>query len=453
MSTTEIRSNQIRPVEPPRARTYLLPLLAGVIAVGLTGFSSGVPLVWGGLVGLAIYGTFWLTGFSRQPLYAALLVVAGAVGLTVFDTILASRTGSITFGLALLAGAGWLLPGLAAGYIVLRERPGLRPGAMYLSALAWFGGAVAAIQAGTTIGYLEVLNIFDVQAGATQELTTGLFVAVGLMAAALGLGMNFSQWLGSAVLGAITGSLVFTVISVNAIGFSTSEIATQLGRLGELASDFWPPTWEWPKTIGQPSTNVIIAPFVETLQIAVIGATFGCLLALPLAFSAARPTARVGWIYWLAKGIMNTIRTIPDVFWAILFATAVGFGSPFAGALAMFMFSVSIMAKLLSETVDAIDLGPLEAANAAGAYHEQMVQYGAFPQVLPNYVAYALYVFELNIRASVVIGIVGAGGIGQLLNEQRSFFQWDRVMAIVIVIFVAVLVIEAAAVWLRRQFV
>ena len=119
----------------------------------------------------------------------------------------------------------------------------------------------------------------------------------------------------------------------------------------------------------------------------------------------------------------------------------------------MIMFSLAIQAKLLSETVDAIDIGPLEAGRAAGARHTQVIQYAAFPQVRPNYVAYALYIFELNIRASVVIGFVGAGGIGRLLNERRNFFQWDQVMAIVIVIFVAVLLIEWLSIWARRQLV
>jgi phosphonate transport system permease protein len=119
----------------------------------------------------------------------------------------------------------------------------------------------------------------------------------------------------------------------------------------------------------------------------------------------------------------------------------------------MIMFSLAIMAKLLSETVDSIDSGPLEAGHAAGAFHSQVVQYAAFPQVRPNYVAYSLYVFELNIRASVIIGFVGAGGIGRLLNERRSFFQWDQVMAIVLVIFVTVLIIEAVSVYARRKLI
>ena len=137
----------------------------------------------------------------------------------------------------------------------------------------------------------------------------------------------------------------------------------------------------------------------------------------------------------------------------VLFATAVGFGNPFAGALAMIMFSLAIMAKLLSETVDAIDVGPLEAGRAAGASHSQVIRYAAFPQVRPNYVAYALYIFEINIRASVVLGIVGAGGIGRVLEAQRSFFRFDRVMAIVVVIFVIVFLIEQVSVALRRRLV
>ena len=154
----------------------------------------------------------------------------------------------------------------------------------------------------------------------------------------------------------------------------------------------------------------------------------------------------------LDKGFMNLIRTIPDLFWALLFATSVGVG-PFAGALALIIFSLAIMAKLLSETVDAVDPRPLEAAMATGSSHFPAVRSSVLPQVLPNYVAYALYIFEINIRASVVLGLVGAGGIGRILETQRSFFRFDRVLAIVIVIFVIVFIIEQVSVALRRRLV
>jgi phosphonate transport system permease protein len=117
------------------------------------------------------------------------------------------------------------------------------------------------------------------------------------------------------------------------------------------------------------------------------------------------------------------------------------------------MFSLSIMGKLLSETIDSADPGPFEAAKATGAGHTQAVQAAVLPQVMPNYVAYALYIFELDIRASTVLGLVGAGGIGRVLEAQRAFFRFDRLMAIVIVIFVIVFLIEQVSVYVRRRLV
>jgi phosphonate transport system permease protein len=125
----------------------------------------------------------------------------------------------------------------------------------------------------------------------------------------------------------------------------------------------------------------------------------------------------------------------------------------FAGSLALVFFSLAVMAKLLSETVDAVDPGPLEAARATGSRHFPAVRAAVLPQVLPNYVAYALYTFELNIRASVVLGLVGAGGIGQVLDAQRAFYRFDRVLAVVMIIFVLVFVIEQVSIALRRRLV
>jgi phosphonate transport system permease protein len=303
------------------------------------------------------------------------------------------------------------------------------------------------------MGVLAPLNARQIGNGEIQELTIGLFVVTSLSAAAIGLGANLSFATRLVSLFATGFVLVLTVMAYNEIEFSTAAIATQLTRIGEIIDDFWPPVWKWRKSVGQPETFNILQPFIETFQIAIIGATIGNILALPLAFSASRMTAPSKLAYRIAKGFLNVVRTIPDLVWGVFFATAVGFGNPFAGALAMIMFSLSIMAKLLSETVDAIDIGPLEAGRASGATHSEVIQYAAFPQVRPNYVAYALYIFELNVRASVVIGFVGAGGIGRLLNERRSFFQWDQVMAIVLVIFVSVLLIEWLSIWARRKLV
>jgi phosphonate transport system permease protein len=152
----------------------------------------------------------------------------------------------------------------------------------------------------------------------------------------------------------------------------------------------------------------------------------------------------------ISRFSMNILRTMPDLFWAILFATAVGFG-PFAGAVALSIFALAIMAKLFSETVDAIDTGPLEAVRATGASRFQAVRRAVWPQVRPNFVAYAFYIFELLIRASVVLGLVGAGGVGTSLNRWRQFFQYDRVMVLVLITLVIVLTLEALGALVRKR--
>ncbi|MEN8114103.1 MAG: phosphonate ABC transporter, permease protein PhnE [Actinomycetota bacterium] len=445
-------TTQVRPVEPPRAATYLVPFAVGIIATGIAGFAGPIGPLWGILVGLVTFGVFAWSGITRHWFDGVVLVIAGIVGLSFFDAMLAGRTGPIDFKLSLIAALGWLVYGAAAGFVVYRHSPGFRPSIIALQALAWGGGATLVLFTATTLGILDSLNAGEIAAGEIQPLTIRMFVIVGMAAAAMGLGANLAFATGLTSLFAGGFVLVLTVIAYREIGFSTAAIATQLSRVGEIADDFWPPVWKWPKSLGQPETFNIVEPFIETLQIAVVGAVTGNLLALPLSFYASKVTAPSNLWYRAAKAFLNVFRTIPDLVWAIFFAVAVGFGA-FAGALAMIMFSLAIQAKLLSETVDAIEVGPLEAGRAAGATHMQVIQYAAFPQVRPNYVAYSLYIFELNIRASVVIGIVGAGGIGRLLDERRSFFQWDQVMAIVLVIFVAVLLIEAVSIWARRRLV
>ena len=444
---------QARPVEPPKATKYLIPLGVGILATGFVGLTGPVGPLWGILVGLVNFGIFAWADITRQWVDAAILVVGGAVGLAYFDVVLVGRVSVIDFKLALIAAIGWLIFGAATGFVVYRNRPGYQPSIIGLQALSWFGGATLALFTATAMGVLAPLNARQISNGEIQELTIGLFIVTSLAAAGIGLGANlsFATRLVSLFAGGLV--LVLTVMAYNEIQFSTAAIATQLTRIGEIVDDFWPPVWKWRKSVGQPETFNIIQPFIETFQIAIVGATIGNILALPLAFYASRMTAPSNVAYRIAKSFLNVVRTIPDLVWGIFFATAVGFGNPFAGALAMIMFSLSIMAKLLSETVDSIDIGPLEAARAAGATHSQVIEFAAFPQVKPNYVAYALYIFELNIRASVVIGFVGAGGIGRLLNERRSFFQWDQVMAIVIVIFVSVLLIEWLSIWARRKLV
>jgi phosphonate transport system permease protein len=191
---------------------------------------------------------------------------------------------------------------------------------------------------------------------------------------------------------------------------------------------------------------------LETFKMAVVASAIGCGVALPVAFLASRVTTPNRVVLALDRAVLSIVRAIPDILYALIFVASVGIG-PLAGIAALTLFNIGVVAKLLSETVDGIDEGPIEAARAGGANRIQTVRWAALPQVLPNYVAYSLYTFELNIRASTVIGIVGAGGIGNLLITQYRFFSWSNVSVIVIELFVFVFLIELVSIWLRRRLV
>ncbi len=439
---------QVRPPEPPRSREFLVPIVLYTIAVGLTGFIGEIGPLWGTAVGALTFALFWHIRMTRSMLDAAMLVVGGAIGFSLFSLVLVNRDTGITTAIALQAALAIAVVGIFSGIVVMRNSSGLRFPSVVLNAVAWGGGAYIVLLTAVALGLIQ-----QQRGDGRQELTIALFIGVSVASGLLGATAGISFWSRLPASFAVGFSFLVTILAWNEIGFSIVEIFTEITRIGEFIGQFWPPDFTWPKSPGQPESFNMAGALLETFQIAIVGATVGCLLAGPLSFYASRPTSPNKTAYWLSKSFLNIVRTIPDLFWAVLFAAAVGFGRPFAGALAMIMFSVAIMGKLLSETVDAINLGPLEAAKAAGATHNQIIMKAAVPQVAPDIVAYGLYVFELNIRASVVIGFVGAGGIGRLLDERRQFFAWDQVMAIVLVIFASVLVIEAISIYVRRKLV
>jgi phosphonate transport system permease protein len=228
------------------------------------------------------------------------------------------------------------------------------------------------------------------------------------------------------------------------IDLDLGELLGNLTRGVDILAEFFPPDWDFlPETY---------EPMLETFRMAVLASAIGCGLALPVSFLASRVTAPNLAVLLADRSVLNVIRALPDVLYALVFVAAVGIG-PLPGILALVLFNIGVVAKLLSETVDGVDPGPIEAARAAGGNRMQTVRWAVLPQVLPNYVAYSLYVFELNVRASAVIGIVGAGGIGNLINTERRFFNYDNLTVILIEIFVLVFVIEVVSIWLRRRLV
>lgn len=228
------------------------------------------------------------------------------------------------------------------------------------------------------------------------------------------------------------------------IGLDIPSIIEDIGRGTGIWAEFLSPNWAFlPQTAG---------PMLETFQMAVIATVVGCAVALPVSFLASRVTSPNGLTFTIDRSILSVVRAIPDILYALVFVASVGLG-PIAGIMALIFFNIGVVAKLLSETIDGVDTGPIEAARATGANRLLTSRWSVLPQVLPNYVAYSLYTFELNIRASAVIGLVGAGGIGLLLNTERKFFRYENVSVIVVELFVFVFLIELVSIWLRRRLV
>jgi phosphonate transport system permease protein len=238
-----------------------------------------------------------------------------------------------------------------------------------------------------------------------------------------------------------------TLVSISeewGIGLDIGSIVEDIGRGWPIIAELLSPNWEFlPR---------VVEPLIETFQIAVVAAFIGCAVALPITFFASRTTAPGQVTLVVSRGILSVVRAIPDFLYALIFVAAVGIG-PLPGILALIFFNVGVVAKLLSETVDAVDGGPIEAVDAGGGNRTQMVRWAVLPQVLPNYVAFSLYAFELNVRASTVLGFVGAGGIGFLLRTQYQFLQWSNVSVIIICLFVIVFAIELVSIRLRRRLV
>lgn len=242
--------------------------------------------------------------------------------------------------------------------------------------------------------------------------------------------------------GIVLALVAMTAWSAHGVGVAFFDMLCNLGGGKRLLVESFPPDFSFlPR---------LFKPFLETLQIALIGSVIGGILAIPVAVLAARPVSPNGLVWFLDRNFMNIMRTLPDLFWAMLFATAVGFG-PLAGALALTVFTVAVISKLFSESIEAIDTNLPEAVRAAGGNWFEMIRFGTLPQVWPQYASYLMYAFELNVRSSMVLGLVGAGGLGMILESQRSNFEYERVSLIILVVLAAVLLIEQLSGAIRRR--
>jgi phosphonate transport system permease protein len=220
------------------------------------------------------------------------------------------------------------------------------------------------------------------------------------------------------------------------------DLITGAHGMADLLGRAMPPAWS--------EYGDILWPTLETIDLAIFGTLFGVLMALPLAVLAASNVTPAPPLYYLARGVIALTRAVPDLVWALLFVTAVGLG-PFPGALALSVHSIGMLGRLFSEVIEDMDFGPVEALTLTGASRLQVFTHAIVPGVLPSLLGISLYRFDENLRSSLVLGFVGAGGLGFRLLTAMNLFQYQTVSLLLIATFALVMAAERGSALLRRQ--
>lgn len=209
----------------------------------------------------------------------------------------------------------------------------------------------------------------------------------------------------------------------------------------DFISRLWPPNLE--------IIDVAIKALIETIQMSLWGTTLGAMLSLPIAICSAHNLAPK-WLQWLANLLQNAVRSVPSIVLGLLFVAATGLGAP-AGTLALSIYTIGYLAKFYQEAIESVEPRSLESLQVAGASWLQVAQYGILPQVLPLGLGYTLWMFEYNIRAASVLGVVGAGGIGFELVSYIKGFEYNKATTMMLVLLVVVTGIDFLSSKLRLQ--
>jgi len=215
---------------------------------------------------------------------------------------------------------------------------------------------------------------------------------------------------------------------------------TDGGNMAEYAAAFLSPSFR--------DFDYYLKEMILTVQIAVWGTALAVVASVPFGVLSSNNIVP-WWVYQSVRRLMDTFRAINEIVFAVLFVVAVGLG-PFAGVMALFVHTTGILAKLFSEAVEAIDPRPVEGIRATGATKLQEVVYGVIPQVLPLWMSFSLYRFESNVRSATVLGLVGAGGIGQVMFESIRGFYYAETAAILILVVVTVTMVDLISQQLRK---
>ncbi len=238
------------------------------------------------------------------------------------------------------------------------------------------------------------------------------------------------------------GAALAAAWSVSALDIEWAFFADAHVQAADLIGRMWPPRWAYLPTI--------LRPLIETIHIATLGTAIAVVLALPVAFLAARNTTANQFTWLIGRGILVGSRSVNTVIWGLVFVAIFGPG-PVAGICAVAARSVGFLAKIVAEAIEEVHIGQVEAIAATGAKTSQVWLMAILPQVLPVLIGTSAYRWDINVRESSVLGFVGAGGIGLYLYASINQFAWPQVLVILIATSVIVLASEAASAWVRAR--
>ena len=236
--------------------------------------------------------------------------------------------------------------------------------------------------------------------------------------------------------------LIALYISAKTTGFNLGIILRRGGQLFVILNRIFHPNFGF--------IHKVILPLIATIKMSIVGTVCGCLIALPFAIFASGNINKNKPVLAIVRVIVSVVRSLPVIVYAYLFVFVFGMG-PFAGTLAIGVFTFGIVTKMLYENIETIDMGPYEAMQSFGATTLQSFWSACVPQILPQYLDNCLYCFELNVRQSSILGYVGAGGLGILINERISLRAYEDAGMIFLMIFLVVWTIDLMNDYIRSR--
>jgi len=235
------------------------------------------------------------------------------------------------------------------------------------------------------------------------------------------------------------------VVSIRTVEVNPEFIADAPEQIADLFRRMWPPDIAYyPQEIHE--------ALIDSIHIATIGTVLGTAMALPFGFLAARNVTPFTWLNWAARLVLISTRSINTLVFALFFVAVFGPG-PLAGTLAIAFHSIGFLGRLFSEALEVTAPGPVEALRAAGAPWPSLIVYGYWPQVEPAFWALVLFRWDINVRESIVLGLVGAGGVGMVIDTAMNLFQWERVAMVLVAILAVVIVAEVVVTYIRKKII